>query len=334
MRVIGWLALCLGLYAVPVHATPRFILPVDCTVGEDCIIQNHFDHNTTEGAFQDYACGTLGYDGHTGTDIRMRHVGALAGEGVDVLAAADGEVKRVITFASVADEDVPVLQLIKRAVMRVGCGEEVVIGHDTGWQSHYCHMRQGSVRVKEGDRVEAGHVLGKMGMTGTTVFPHLHFGVSHYGLSIDPFAAQLHGYDCAKDARYSLWQPEVEKQLAYTPSGVIDAGFTVGEPTVAIVRQTGARPLTRLSKTKDMGVWAELFGLRHGDAVTLEVTAPDGTSIAQQGWRQDGAVAIRLIAVTVTPPETGWQAGEYRAALRVTREGKTAISHTWATELQ
>lgn len=334
MRAIGWLALCLGLYAVPAHAIPRFALPVDCALGEDCIIQNHFDHNAAEGVFQDYACGALGYDGHTGTDIRMRHIGALAGEGVDVLAAADGRVERATTYADISSEDVPLLKLIKRAVMRGGCGQGVTVDHGTGWRSHYCHMREGSVSVSEGDAVKAGDRIGKMGMTGTTVFPHLHFEVSHYGLSLDPFVAQAKGYDCTQTARASLWQPELQKQLAYIPSGVVDAGFTVGEPQIAIVRQTGARPLTSLSETNDMGVWAELFGLQHGDAVSLEVTAPDGTPIAQQGWRQDEVAAIRLFAVTVAARDTEWQTGEYRAALRVTREGKTAISHTWATELQ
>lgn len=333
MGRIGWLALFLGLYAVPAHAIPKFILPVACAIGEDCLIQNYVDHAPETNDFRDYTCGALGYDGHNGTDIRMRHVSALEGAGVNVLAAADGRVHRVTSFASVADEDVPLLRLLKTAVMRVGCGEEVVISHGTGWHSHYCHMQAGSVQVEEGDEVEAGAVIGKMGTTGKTVFPHLHFGVSHYDTFIDPFVGHAGEYDCSPQQRYSLWQPEAEGQLAYTPSGVIDAGFTVGEPQTAIVRQTGARPLTSLSEANDMGVWAELFGLQHGDAVSLEVTAPDGTPVAQQGWRQDEVAAIRLFAVTVAARDTEWQTGEYRAALRVTREGKTVISHRWATEL-
>lgn len=331
---IGWLAVCLGLYALPAHAIPRFNLPVDCTLGEDCIIQNHFDHNPAENTFQDYTCGVLGYDGHTGTDIRMRHVGALAGEGVDILAAADGRVERIVTYASLAKEDVPVVRLIKQAVMRVGCGEEVVIGHGTGWQSHYCHMRQGSIRVQQGDEVKAGDHIGKMGMTGTTVFPHLHFGVSHYGVSLDPFAGQAKGYDCTQEVRSSLWRPELKEALSYNPSGVIDAGFTVGEPQVAIVRHTGTRPLTNLSAISDMGVWGEVFGLHAGDIAVFEVVAPDGTRIAQQEWVQDKAAAIRLFMVTVPAPKTHWNAGEYRADLRITREGKAVISHTWATTLK
>lgn len=39
----------------------------------------------------------------------------------------------------------------------------------------YAHLRGGSLRVKEGDRVAAGDVLGGVGNSGNTTMPHLHF---------------------------------------------------------------------------------------------------------------------------------------------------------------
>jgi hypothetical protein len=41
----------------------------------------------------------------------------------------------------------------------------------------YAHMQPGSLRVKEGDRVRKGQILGLLGNTGNTDAPHLHFHI-------------------------------------------------------------------------------------------------------------------------------------------------------------
>jgi len=54
-------------------------------------------------------------------------------------------------------------------------GNFVVIDHGTGEFSMIAHMQSGSVRVKQGDRVAAGQVLGLMGNSGDTTGPHVHY---------------------------------------------------------------------------------------------------------------------------------------------------------------
>ena len=44
--------------------------------------------------------------------------------------------------------------------------------------AHYAHLRAGSVRVKTGDHVRRGDILGRLGDTGSAGAPHLHFHVS------------------------------------------------------------------------------------------------------------------------------------------------------------
>ena len=68
------------------------------------------------------------------------------------------------------------------------CGNGVVLAHPGGWETQYCHMAKGSVRVKTGETVTAGTVLGLVGMSGDAEFPHLHLAVRHNGEKIDPFA--------------------------------------------------------------------------------------------------------------------------------------------------
>ncbi len=51
----------------------------------------------------------------------------------------------------------------------------MVIRHASGEFSHYGHLKQGSVRVKAGDAVKRGQVIGQLGHTGNSTEPHLHF---------------------------------------------------------------------------------------------------------------------------------------------------------------
>jgi murein DD-endopeptidase MepM/ murein hydrolase activator NlpD len=63
-------------------------------------------------------------------------------------------------------------------------GNLVTLRHDNGFETRYAHLS--SVDVKVGDRVEAGSGLGKVGTTGYSTGPHLHFEVRHDGKAIDP----------------------------------------------------------------------------------------------------------------------------------------------------
>ena len=54
-------------------------------------------------------------------------------------------------------------------------GNYVVIRHAGGEFSHYAHLRNGSVEVTTGDRVRRGQQIGKVGHSGNSTEPHLHF---------------------------------------------------------------------------------------------------------------------------------------------------------------
>lgn len=53
-------------------------------------------------------------------------------------------------------------------------GNHVVIRHDDGAYAAYAHLRRGSLRVRRGEQVEAGQLLGECGNSGNTTEPHLH----------------------------------------------------------------------------------------------------------------------------------------------------------------
>jgi murein DD-endopeptidase MepM/ murein hydrolase activator NlpD len=66
-----------------------------------------------------------------------------------------------------------------------GYGNLVVLRHDDGiTTSHYGHCK--SIKVKTGERVPTGAVLGTVGSTGISTGPHLHFEVRVAGQPHDP----------------------------------------------------------------------------------------------------------------------------------------------------
>jgi murein DD-endopeptidase MepM/ murein hydrolase activator NlpD len=56
-------------------------------------------------------------------------------------------------------------------------GNYAMIDHGKSEYSFYAHLQPGSVRVHKGDRVKAGDVIGKLGSSGNSTEPHLHFHV-------------------------------------------------------------------------------------------------------------------------------------------------------------
>lgn len=63
-------------------------------------------------------------------------------------------------------------------------GLTVVVRHAGGYESRYAHLS--SLDVREGDTVERGARVGRVGSTGRSTAPHLHFEVTRSGKRIDP----------------------------------------------------------------------------------------------------------------------------------------------------
>jgi len=65
-------------------------------------------------------------------------------------------------------------------------GKSVILDHGWGLYSMYFHLSEALVR--EGNRVRTGAILGRVGSTGRSTAPHLHWGIRINGARVDPFA--------------------------------------------------------------------------------------------------------------------------------------------------
>ena len=65
-------------------------------------------------------------------------------------------------------------------------GNYVIVSHSGGYQTLYAHMT--TILVKQGQNVNQGSVLGKLGSTGYSTGPHLHFSVYKNGQLINPLS--------------------------------------------------------------------------------------------------------------------------------------------------
>jgi murein DD-endopeptidase MepM/ murein hydrolase activator NlpD len=103
---------------------------------------------------------------HTGIDL-------LSGVGAEIIATANGTVTSLVK----SDRD---------------RGNQIKIDHNNGFVTYFAHL--GDILVREGQRVSRGMVIARVGNSGLSFAPHLHYEVRYNGKIMDPvnyFFAEL-----------------------------------------------------------------------------------------------------------------------------------------------
>ena len=106
-----------------------------------------------------------GWSYHGGIDIVL---GYGSSSGIPVVAAASGTV------------------VTANSGWR-GYGHTVVIDHGNGIRTRYAHMYPGSITVRVGQKVYQGQQIGRIGSTGNSTGPHLHFEMLIGGRKVNPY---------------------------------------------------------------------------------------------------------------------------------------------------
>jgi hypothetical protein len=301
--------------AEPAAAQPpdHLALPIDCTPGDDCWVVRYVDHDPGPGV-RDYMCGSLTGDGHKGTDIAIRDLATMA-TGVEVRAAAAG----VVDALRDGMADASVNETGRPAIEGKECGNGIRLAHGDGWTTWYCHLRRGSLMVREGDPVAAGQPLALVGLSGETSFPHVHFDVRHGERVVDPFLGTERGADCGP-GRQPLWASEVMDQLAYRPVLLTDAGFATAAPDKEDVRRGWHRLATLPVASPALVLWAEGYWVAAGDRVTFRLRGPDGGTVVDHVMKIDEGQQRWLGFAGAPRPGLAWPAGTYAGEVVLERD--------------
>lgn len=306
-------ALILVILSVPLSAAGadfKLAFPVDCTLGQDCIIQNYVDLDPTD-KWHDYNCGSLTYDGHRGTDIRIRDYQAM-NEGVAVLAAADGKVRGI---RNDVDDRLPGqnYQSYLGKIRGKECGNGIVLAHEGGYQTQYCHLRKSSVAVSKGDSVLAGQLLGYIGLSGKTQFPHLHLSVRRGNEVIAPFSGR-----CSQSGSY-LWKEEIDYTLAH----LLKYGFGDKPPSLDSIEEAGVFEFTPHSGA--LLFWANVVAIHQGDRQEMKIYWPDGRVMVENSKTIADSKVNWLGYIGRKSPAGGWVKGTYKAVYSLERDQNLII---------
>jgi len=154
---------------------------------------------------------------HAGADFRSQ-------PGVEVLAAGDG----VVVFTG----------------WYYGYGQMIDVDHGGGVVTRYAHLSK--ISTKKDATITAGQPIGRVGMTGRTTGPHLHFEVRLGGRPVSPVTAMWVG-------EIQRSSPAAGRVAAYALAPALQALAQDGEDQPA--KQQKARPERRNGPKRSQVLW-------------------------------------------------------------------------------
>ncbi|MBX2954678.1 MAG: M23 family metallopeptidase [Cyclobacteriaceae bacterium] len=123
-------------------------------------------------------------------------------KGIDFVAP-----RGTLVYASAAGK----VNEVRLSDLQMGMGNVIEIDHGNGYKTRYAHL--GEVKVKPGQSVPKGAVIGTVGMTGGAVSPHLHFEVLKKNKQVDPVDYLMEGLNSTEYAALRLLAKQKNQSL-------------------------------------------------------------------------------------------------------------------------
>ncbi|MEM7295429.1 MAG: M23 family metallopeptidase [Pseudomonadota bacterium] len=292
---------------------PLLSFPLDCVPGEECYIQTLVDVQPGEG-HADFQCTHAARDDHRGTDFALRSLADLENN-IAVLAAAPGTVQGVRDgMPDIASNAPNAPDITGRE-----CGNGVAIVHGNGWRTQYCHLKEGSVVVRQGQRVERGETIGILGLSGWTSYPHLHMNLTRNGEIVDPFDPESDPTCVPPPDSQWLNDPP------FSPGGFVRAGVSGIQPSYDVIKQGGYAEKTVPASAPVMILWAQVYQVTEGDSLRMIITGPDDftfdSTVAFEKWQEQ---AMRFAGRRLRG--AGWPQGEYVGTFLLSRKSALVAS--------
>ncbi len=279
----------------PLYAI-ELAFPVACTIMSDCWVTNHVDMRGTTNLSEDYMCGKK-----TIPQSKLTHIslGSLsqAEKNYAVIAVADGEVESAENVGGY-------------------CGNRIVLSHDSGWKSSYCHLKPNSFVIRAGQDVKRGQIMAALGMSGRTEWPRLAFGLTRNGMVFDPFSGRTAIEGCDTQSK-PLWVGGMNPP--YEPAHVTTIGFTKRFPTNQDIMDGLLSAQSETTEIRRLSLWGMLMNTMPNDRITLKIETPDGRILKEESLTIENNKRYFPIYLTVSRNHRIWDAGQYRGIITITR---------------
>jgi hypothetical protein len=275
----------------------EFSFPVVCQIMGNCWITNHVDLDDRVGRVSDYMCGVKATDNNQSTHISLASRAAVA-QDIPVVAAADGQVREAGMIGGF-------------------CGTRVLITHDDGWETSYCHLNPSTFQVRVGQTVQRGQILGTIGMSGQTPWPRLSFATIRNGMIFDPFSGRTAIEGCSATTQ-SLWQGGLNPP--YEPAAVTSAGFTVGYVSNDDILNGTAKIASAIrADTIQLSLWSLMMNLRKNDQISMVIEHENGNILKEFEQIVEKDSIYYPLNLSVIRQNILWDAGHYTGTIKITR---------------
>lgn len=122
-------------------------------------------------------------------------------KGIDLIPKSTSETPEVLAYDAGTVIQVQNLDGVNESTKNPGMGTSVAIKHADGTVTRYQHLKYNSLKVKKGDKVVKGQVLGLYGRptNGNSTGPHLHWDIS---LPVKPSEDSIKSTFCGETRYY------------------------------------------------------------------------------------------------------------------------------------
>jgi peptidase M23-like protein len=301
---------------------PALTLPIDCRLGQDCFVQQMPDVDRGPGTL-DPLCGQATYQRHTGWDFRLRSLADLA-QDVPIVAVADGTVARVRDGVPdrIFDPETD-----RALVKDKECGNGLVIDHEGGLSSQYCHAKSGSLSVRAGARIRKGERIGSIGSSGLAQFPHVHLSIYQNGQLVEPLTGKALGSEAhaCGDLSDSLFDAGAKIALVQSSTAILDFGLAVDPPELARLVRVGGPPLVT-GRSKSIVAWVWGINVDEGSQFRIRTFGPNNAMLMDHTTTTLPRRKANYLAYVGR--KTDVEAGPYSLTVEITNGGKQVISKT------
>lgn len=270
--------------------------PVACEIMSNCWITNHVDLRGSSKQNEDYMCGQKVSNDNKSTHISLGSLSDLE-KNHAIIAAADGVVRTAANIGGF-------------------CGYRVLIEHEKGWETSYCHLKPETLVVRSGQKVQKGQIIGAVGMSGQTPWPRLSFAVLRNGMIFDPFSGRTNIEGCTAKS-VPLWHGGLNPP--YEPAHVTSVGFTVGYPSNPQILYGMEAASEISSETKQIALWAMMMNILEGDDIHIQITNPKGEIFDETHIKSKTNKQYYPIYFSANRKNLLWDIGKYIGKITVTR---------------